>query len=55
MTQLAYSFEEKKEFERSLKEEQRRLKASIAEKLSLENLKTSEFEEPSANHVVFIP
>ena len=55
MTQLAYTFEESKEYERSLKEEQRRLKASLAQELSLENLGRLDFLEPEAEKVVFIP
>ena len=55
MTNMAYEFEEMKGYERSMKEEQRRLRARLAKELSPENIKVEGFSEPRPEQVVVIP
>jgi hypothetical protein len=55
MTQLAYEFEDLKNYERSLKEEQLRLRLRIAEALSPNQAHSKEFQEPRPDQVVVIP
>lgn len=55
MTELAYEFERLKNEERALREEQVRLRARLAEKLSPMRLKLDGFTEPSPEQVVKIP
>lgn len=55
MTELGYQFEELKTYERSLKEEQLRLRAELARKLSPQQLRLQGFSEPEARQVMVIP
>jgi hypothetical protein len=55
ITQMAYQFEELKNYERSLKEEQLRLRASVSRKLSPQAWKLKGFTEPAPHQVVVIP
>ena len=55
MTEMGYQFEELKTAERGLKEEQLRLRAELARKLSPQVLKLQGFSEPEAKQVVIIP
>ncbi|MBN8555326.1 MAG: hypothetical protein J0L93_07775 [Deltaproteobacteria bacterium] len=60
ITQMAYQFEELKNYERSLKEEQLRLRAGVSKKISpalseLRSWKEKGFAEPAHNQVVVIP
>jgi len=55
LTQLAYSFDDMKEYERSLKEEQLRMRAQLAEKLSPHHLYLDGFQEPKSDQVRVIP
>jgi len=55
ITQMAYAFDEMKAYERSLKEEQLRLRASLARSLSPENLHAKDYQEPNPGQVVKIP
>lgn len=52
LTQLAYHFDELKAYERSLKEEQLRLRAQISEALSPDRLKIEGFQEPQVSQVL---
>lgn len=55
MTEMGYQFEELKSYERILKEEQLRLRAELARKLSPQQLRLQGFAEPEARQVVVIP
>ncbi len=55
VTRLAYEFESLKRYHRSLKEEQLRLRADLAEKLSINQIQSSEFHEPQPDQVVRLP
>jgi len=55
LTQQAYAFEELIDYERSLKEEQRRLESAITEKLSPEALQGLGLQEPLPQQLVRIP
>lgn len=55
ITQQAYVFDDLKDYERSLKEEQRRLRLEIAELLSPDYLKMKGFEEPQPDQIARIP
>jgi hypothetical protein len=55
MTEMGYQFEELKTYERSLKEEQLRLRANLAKKLSPQQLRLQGFAEPESRQVVAIP
>lgn len=55
MTQLAYEFEDLKSYERSLKEEQLRLRSKIAEHLSPNQAYSKDYVEPRPDQVVLIP
>jgi hypothetical protein len=54
-TQMAYQFYELKTYERSLKEENLRLKVELAEYLSPLQGKNSEWKIPEPDEVVLIP
>jgi len=55
MTAMAYEFDELKASERSMKEEQARLRALISEKLSPDKMFLEDFSEPNPEQVVVIP
>lgn len=55
MTEMAYTFEELKSYERSLREEQVRLRAEVSQRLSPAQLKLKGFSEPMPKQVVVIP
>ena len=60
ITQMAYQFEELKNYERSLKEEQLRLRAVVSKKMApavseLKSWKEKGFAEPNHHQVVVIP
>lgn len=55
MTQMAYQFDEKKDYERSLMEEQMRLRLDLNRSLSPVQLKDLDFVEPEPEQVVMIP
>lgn len=55
MTQMAYQFHELKAYERSLKEEELRLRAELARELSPNFMKLDEFKAPEPDQVVVIP
>lgn len=55
VTQLAYEFDALKSYERSLQEEQLRLRAELAEDLSPSKLSHPEFIEPEPSQVVRLP
>lgn len=55
MTQQAYQFHELKAYERSLKEEELRLRAKLAEALSPSRLKLEDYIAPQPEQVVRIP
>jgi len=55
VTRLAYEFESLKRYHRSLKEEQLRLRADLAEKLSINQIQSTEFHEPQPDQVVRLP
>lgn len=55
MTQQAYQFYELKAYERSLKEEELRLRAELARALSPSHMSLENFREPQSNQVVKIP
>lgn len=54
MTEMGYEFEDQNK-ERSLKEEQLRLRADLAKMLSPTSLRLKGFAEPEASQVVAIP
>jgi hypothetical protein len=55
MTELAYRFEAAKKDERSLQEEQMRLRSELARLLNPKNMKVSTLQEPGPNQVRVIP
>lgn len=55
LTQLAYEFESLKRYERSLKEEEIRLRALLAEKFSLDRLQSDDLVSPQPDQVVRLP
>ena len=55
MTAMAYKFEELKERERAMEEEQLKLKALLAEKLSPAKLILEGYSEPEPDQIVVIP
>lgn len=55
LTQLAYEFEVLKRYHRSLKEEEIRLRAKVAEELSLSQIKSDVYREPTPDQVVRMP
>ena len=55
MTQKGYAFEQLKEYERALKEEQLRLKAKLAGALSPARFKVEGFKEPEPHQIIRIP
>lgn len=55
MTETAYQFEEAKSYERSLKEEQQRLRARISTSEHPLSLKLKDFQEPHPQQIVRIP
>jgi hypothetical protein len=55
LTQRAYEFEVLKKYHRSLKEEEIRLRAKVAEELSLSQIKSDVYREPTPDQVVRMP
>lgn len=55
ITQLAYQFQDLKAYERSLKEEQVRLKSELAKVLALEVKSQSSYRIPEPHQVIRIP
>ena len=55
MTEMAYRFESAKKDERSLQEEQMRLRSELARLLNPKNTKVSALQEPGPNQVKVIP
>lgn len=53
--ETAYQFEEAKAEERSLREEQQRLRVKISERLAPGRLKAVGFQEPEPSQIVLIP
>lgn len=55
LNQMAYQFDERKAYERTLKEHQRRLEAKLLERLSPGHESFQSFQEPKPEEVVRIP
>ncbi len=55
ITQLAYEYEELKKYERNAHEEQLRLRATLAKRLSPVHKNFKDFREPEPNQIVMIP
>lgn len=55
MTETAYQFEEAKTYERSLREEQQRLRAKISFELPSLTTNLKDFQEPDPRQIVRIP
>lgn len=55
ITQMAYRFEERKDYERSLMEEQMRLRLELYQALSPLQFEKRDFKEPLPEEVVRIP
>jgi hypothetical protein len=55
ITQMAYRFQDLKAYERSLKEEQVRLKAELAKTFAVEKLSLSSYQLPDPTQIVRIP
>ncbi len=55
LTQMAYEFDTMKRYQRSLKEEELRLRAELAERLSISHIHSPQFREPEPDQVVRLP
>jgi hypothetical protein len=55
LTHLAYEFEGLKRYHRSLKEEEIRLRAKLAEELSISQIQSEIYREPEPSQVVRMP
>lgn len=55
MTETAYQFEEAKSYERTLREEQQRLRLKISESSGPDRMRLKNFQEPHPSQVTRIP
>jgi hypothetical protein len=55
MTEMAYRFDAAKKDERSLQEEQMRLRSELARLLNPKSMKVADLQEPGPNQVRVIP